>query len=102
MGDTFGKMAAQQGLPGGPSEYGKPDDLKFDEYAKDPNTFKSGLDYEALARQMKTQQALAGGNKMAQAQARYAGVGMRRADMGTQLASIGADTERNQNDADLA
>ena len=102
MGDTFGKMAAQQGLPGGPSEYGKPDDLKFEEYARDPRSFNTGQDYEALARQQKTKQALSGGNKMSQLTARYAGAGMRRADVGTGLAEIGADTERAQNDADLA
>jgi hypothetical protein len=101
MGDQMGKWAQQQGLPGGPSEYGKPDDLKFEDYARDPTKFNSGVDYDAIARQLKTQAALSGGNKMSQLGARYAGAGMRRADMGTGLNEIGADTERAQNDADL-
>lgn len=97
----MGDLAAQQGLPGGPSKYGKPEDLKFDEYARNPTKFNSGVDYNALAQQAKTAQSLNGGNKMAQLQARYAGSGMRRADVGTGLAEIGADTERAQNNADL-
>jgi hypothetical protein len=101
MGDQIGQMATQQGLPGGKPKYGKPDDLQFEDYARDPTKFNSGMDYDAMGRQAKTSQALNGGNKMSQLQARYAGSGMRRADVGTGLAEIGADTERAQNGADL-
>lgn len=101
MGDSAGtsvNMLSEGKTP----KYGRPEDLKFEEYARDPSSFNSGMDYDAMARQQKTKQALTGGNKMSQLQARYAGAGMRRADVGTGLAEIGADTERAQNDADLA
>lgn len=101
MGDSLGTSVNMIG-EGKTPKYGRPDDLKFEEYARNPSGFDSGIDYDALARQQKTKQALSGGNKMNQLQARYAGAGMRRADVGTGLAEIGADTERAQNDADLA
>lgn len=105
MGDSLGtsvNMMQSGSLPWQPMRNQEPSKVNYTDYATNPSTFNSGVDYDALARQAKTSQSLNAGNKMSQLQARYAGSGMRRADVGTGMREIAADSENAQNNADLA
>ncbi len=102
MGDALTKGT---GTPWGPMESGRPQTPNYEtDFATDPTQFKGGFDYSPLASQLKNDIALQGGNAQRNYLAgtsKLLGSGTTSGSGAGQLANIAAQTEKNQNAANL-